>query len=194
MASETAIYQKVILSDQAPTDESLSGHREIQVVVRSPSKVTERKLIDVASSLTRPARVNQGWTTLHVIVEPLDTAELPPLGEPTHTEGGAGRVDHPVAILPIACRRPSTLPLTFNPGHFGLLRGFLPTDMGEGRTPSPALPAVSAMCCCSWALYPVFPVRAYRRKRAVSQITDSGLCHSCYHIALGRIGTCQTKA
>jgi hypothetical protein len=79
-------YQKVILSDQA-TDESLSGHREIQVVVRSPSKVTERKLIGVASSLTRPARVNQGWTTLHVIVEPLDTAELPPLGEPTHTEG-----------------------------------------------------------------------------------------------------------
>jgi hypothetical protein len=54
MASETTIYQKVILSDQAPTDESLSGHREIQVVVRSPSKVTERKLIDVASSLTRP--------------------------------------------------------------------------------------------------------------------------------------------
>jgi hypothetical protein len=87
MASETANYQKVILSDQAPTDESLSGHREIQVVVRSPSKVTERKLIDVASSLTRPARVNQGWTTLHVIVEPLGTAELPPLGEPTHTEG-----------------------------------------------------------------------------------------------------------
>jgi hypothetical protein len=37
-------------------------------------------------------------------------------------------VDHPVAILPIACRRPSTLPLTFNPGHFGLLRGFLPTE------------------------------------------------------------------
>ena len=85
MASETANYQKVILSDQAPT--ALSGHREIQVVVRSPSKVTERKLIDVVSSLTRPARVNQGWITLHVIVEPLDTAELPPLGEPTHTEG-----------------------------------------------------------------------------------------------------------
>ena len=41
----------------------------------------------MASSLTRPARVNQGWTTLHVIVEPLGTAELPPLGEPTHTEG-----------------------------------------------------------------------------------------------------------
>src|ERR1700737_422819 len=87
MASETANYQKIILSDQAPTDESLSGHREIQVVVRSPSKVTERKLIDVASSLTRPARVNQGWTTLHVIVEPVDTAELPPLGETTHTDG-----------------------------------------------------------------------------------------------------------
>jgi hypothetical protein len=50
-------------------------------------------------------------------------------------------VDHLVAILPIACRRPSTLPLTFNPGPFGLLRGFLPTGMGEGRQPSPALSA-----------------------------------------------------
>jgi hypothetical protein len=86
MASETTTYQKVILSDQAPTDDSLAGHREIQVVVRSPSKVTERKLIDVASTLTRHARMNQGWTTLHVAVEPLDAAELPPLGEPTHTE------------------------------------------------------------------------------------------------------------
>jgi hypothetical protein len=87
MASETATYQKVILSDQAPADDSLSGHREIQVVVRSPSKITERKLIDVVSTLTRNARMNQGWTTLHVVVEPLDAAELPLLGEPTHTEG-----------------------------------------------------------------------------------------------------------
>jgi hypothetical protein len=87
MASETATYQKVILSDQAPVDDSSSGHREIQVVVRSPAKVEERKLIDVTSSLTRHARMNQGWTTLHAIVEPLDAAELPPLGEPTHTEG-----------------------------------------------------------------------------------------------------------
>jgi len=87
MASESAIYQKVILGDQAPADESLSGHREIQVVVRSPSKVRERKLIDIASSLTRNARMNQGWTALRVVVEPLDASELPPLGEPTHTEG-----------------------------------------------------------------------------------------------------------
>ena len=106
MASETAIYQKVILSDQAPTDESLSGHREIQVVFRSPSKVTERKLIDVASSLTRPARVNQGWTTLHVIVEPLDTSGVAATWRTDAYRGRAGRVDHPVAILPIACRRP----------------------------------------------------------------------------------------
>lgn len=87
MASGTFIYHKVILSDQAPADESLSGHREIQVVVRGPSNVRERKLIDVASSLTRNARMNQGWTTLHVIVEPMDPAEWPPLGEPAHTEG-----------------------------------------------------------------------------------------------------------
>jgi hypothetical protein len=31
--------------------------------------------------------MNQGWTTLNVVVEPLDAAELPPLGEPTYTEG-----------------------------------------------------------------------------------------------------------
>jgi hypothetical protein len=87
MASETAKYHKLILSDQAPADESLSGHREIQVVVRAPSQVNERRLIDVATSLTRQTRIRQGWTTLHVVVEPLDEAELPPLGEPTHTEG-----------------------------------------------------------------------------------------------------------
>jgi hypothetical protein len=87
MASETANYHKLILSDQAPADESLSGHREIQVVVRAPSQVAERRLIDLATSLTRPARMHQGWSTLHVVVDPLDEAELPPLGEPTHTEG-----------------------------------------------------------------------------------------------------------
>lgn len=87
MAFETSNYHKVILSDQAPTDDSLSGHREIQIVVRSPSKVTEQKLIDLASSLTRHMRMNQGWDTLHVVVEPLDKVELPSLGEPTHTEG-----------------------------------------------------------------------------------------------------------
>jgi hypothetical protein len=31
--------------------------------------------------------MNQGWMTLNVVVEPLDAAELPPLGEPTYTEG-----------------------------------------------------------------------------------------------------------
>jgi len=87
MASESANYQKLILTDQAPADESLSGHREIQVVVRSLARVKEQRLIDVATSLTRHARMRQGWTTLHVIVEPLDQADLPPLGEPTHTEG-----------------------------------------------------------------------------------------------------------
>ena len=87
MAFETSNFQKVILSDQAPADQSISGHREIQVVVRSPSDVTEQRLIDLASSLTRSARMNQGWSTLHVIVEPLAAKELPPIGNPTHTEG-----------------------------------------------------------------------------------------------------------
>ena len=87
MASETTNYHKLVLSDQAPADESLSGHREIQVIVRTPSRVKEQRLIDLATSLTRPARMNQGWSTVHVVVEPLAAAELPPLGEPTHTEG-----------------------------------------------------------------------------------------------------------
>ena len=34
-------------------------------------------------------------------------------------------MDYPVAILPIACRRPSTLSLTFTSGPFGLLRGLM---------------------------------------------------------------------
>jgi quercetin dioxygenase-like cupin family protein len=92
-----------------------------------------------------------------------------------------------------AIRLPSSfyLTLTFNPGPFGLLRGFLPTGMGR---PAPALSAVSAMSAVAGGPYPNFPVRAYRRNRAVSQIIDSGLCHSCDHIAVGRIGTCQIKA
>jgi len=32
--------------------------------------------------------MNQGWTTLNVVVESLDAAELPPLGEPTYTTEG----------------------------------------------------------------------------------------------------------
>ena len=87
MPSETAAYHKVILTDQAPADPSLSGHREIQIVARSSSNVRGKKLIEVATALTQHKRMNQGWTTLHVIVESLNAAELPPLGEPAHTEG-----------------------------------------------------------------------------------------------------------
>jgi hypothetical protein len=103
-------------------------------------------------------------------------------------------VDHPVAILPIACRRPSTLPLTFNPGPFGLLRGFSRRAWARDARPALRFPRFQLCAAAAGGPYPIFPVRAYRRNRAVSQITDSGLCHSCYHIAVGRIGTCQTKA
>jgi hypothetical protein len=59
MASETANYQKLILGDQAPADESLSGHREIKIVVRTASQVKERRLIDVTTNLTRQARMSR---------------------------------------------------------------------------------------------------------------------------------------
>src|SRR6202011_5433918 len=48
------------------------------------------------------------------------------------------------------------IPLPSTPALFGLLRGILRTGMGEGRPPSPALSAVSAMCCCSWRALPSF--------------------------------------
>ena len=44
-------------------------------------------MIEFATKLTEHARVNQGWSGVHVIVEPMEFRELPPLGEPRHVEG-----------------------------------------------------------------------------------------------------------
>jgi hypothetical protein len=67
-------------------DNPVLGH-EIQVIVGSPSKVAKGALIEFAKELTEHIRVNQGWSGEHVIVEPIEFRELPPLGEPTHVEG-----------------------------------------------------------------------------------------------------------
>ena len=67
-----------------PADDSLSG-REIQLIVGSPSKMAESALVEFASQFTRDMRTNQGWSTVHVIVEPIELQK--PLGNPTHTKG-----------------------------------------------------------------------------------------------------------
>ena len=86
MPSENHHYSKIILNDNMPVDDSLSG-REIQLIVGSPTNMAESALVEFASEFTRHTRMNQGWRTVQVIVEPMEPQELPPLGAPTHTEG-----------------------------------------------------------------------------------------------------------
>ena len=74
------------LSQAATVDNPAAGH-EIVVIVGSPSKVAKATLIEFATKLTEHTRVNQGWSGVHLIVEPLQFRELPPLGEPRHVEG-----------------------------------------------------------------------------------------------------------
>jgi len=74
------------LSQTATVVNPVAGH-EIVVIVGSPSKVAKATLIEFATKLTQHTRVSQGWSGVHVIVEPLAFRELPPLGEPRHVEG-----------------------------------------------------------------------------------------------------------
>jgi hypothetical protein len=74
------------LSQAATVDNPVAGH-EIVVIVSSPSKVVKATLIEFATKLTEHTRVNQGWSGVHVIVEPMEFRELPPLGEQRHLEG-----------------------------------------------------------------------------------------------------------
>jgi hypothetical protein len=86
MPSTNHHYAKVILNDNLPAEDSLSG-REIQLIVGSPKKLAESHLVEFASEFTRHIRASQGWGTVHIVVQPIELQELPPLGEPTHTEG-----------------------------------------------------------------------------------------------------------
>jgi|SRR5271165_272424 len=74
------------LSQAATVDNPVAGH-EVVVIVSSSSKVAKATLIEFATKLTEHTRVNQGWSGVHVIVEPMRFRELPPLGEPRHVEG-----------------------------------------------------------------------------------------------------------
>jgi hypothetical protein len=70
MPPENNYYNEVILNDPTLTlDNPVAGH-EIQMIVGSPSKVAKGTLIDFAKKLMEHTRVNQGWSGVHVIVEP----------------------------------------------------------------------------------------------------------------------------
>ena len=87
MPPENNYYSEVILNDPTLTvNNPVEGH-EIQIIIGSASKAAKGTLIDFAKKLTEHTRVNQGWSGVHVIVEPMEFRELPALGEPTYTEG-----------------------------------------------------------------------------------------------------------
>ena len=86
MPLQNDYYAKVVLSDKSPVDDSLSS-REIQLILGNPTKLAESDVVEFATEFTRHMRMNQGWGTEHVHVEPIEFGELPSLGEPTHTEG-----------------------------------------------------------------------------------------------------------
>jgi hypothetical protein len=86
MLPENYHYAKVVLNENMPADDSLSA-REIQLIVSNPAKMSKDALIEFASEFTRHTRMNQGWSTVHAAAEPLEFQELPPLGEPAHSEG-----------------------------------------------------------------------------------------------------------
>jgi hypothetical protein len=85
MPSENHSYAKILLNDNLPADDSVSGH-EIQLIIGSPSKMDESALVEFALEFTKHMRVSRGWKTVQVVVEPMTFQELPPLGKPTHTE------------------------------------------------------------------------------------------------------------
>jgi hypothetical protein len=74
------------LSQATTVDNPVAGH-EIVIIISSPSKVAKATLIEFATTLTQHARVSQGWSGVHVIVEPMKFRDLPSLGEPRHVEG-----------------------------------------------------------------------------------------------------------
>src|SRR5260370_37998223 len=71
------------LSQTVTVDNPVAGH-EIVVIARRPSKLAKAPLIEFATKLTEHTGVNPGWSGVHVIVEPMEFRELPPLGEPRH--------------------------------------------------------------------------------------------------------------
>jgi hypothetical protein len=70
----------------ATVEDPIAGH-EIVVIVGSPSKVAKATLIEFVTRLTEHTRVNQAWSGVHVVVEPMGFRELPPLGERRYVEG-----------------------------------------------------------------------------------------------------------
>jgi len=92
MPAENYCYTKVVLNDNMPVDDSLSG-REIQLIVGSPSKMAESTLVEFASQFTRDMRTKQGWSTVHVIVEPIEFQDSATGWKPNAYRGRHERLD-----------------------------------------------------------------------------------------------------
>src|SRR5580704_4859304 len=82
---------KTIVTPRLSLTTTCPSTTPFQVVKSSSSLVVHQKWQSppwlFASQFTRDMRTNQGWSTVHVIVEPIEFQDLPPLGNPTHTEG-----------------------------------------------------------------------------------------------------------
>jgi hypothetical protein len=70
MPSEDQYYAKILLNDNLPVDDSVSGH-EIQLIIGSLSKMEKSALVEFALEFTKRMRVSQCWNTVHVVVEPM---------------------------------------------------------------------------------------------------------------------------
>ena len=102
MLSDNLHYLQVILNDQAsaarvgdlarrdPWSMLAKPHsgREIHVIVGSPSTPAKAAAVQFAKELTSHLRLGQDWRSLNVTVQRLDPDQLPPLGQPAHTDRG----------------------------------------------------------------------------------------------------------
>jgi hypothetical protein len=61
--------------------------REIKVIVSSPSKISESRVVKFAKKVTKHLRTRQGWSAFNVNVQSMETQQLPRLGTPQQVEG-----------------------------------------------------------------------------------------------------------
>jgi hypothetical protein len=98
MSSQTHNYSLVTLNDlvvpgfagimrESVRARKSPSDRELNVVVASPSNVSERKAIKFAKKVTKHIRVGRGWSFVSASVHSMAVRELPPLGTPQQTDG-----------------------------------------------------------------------------------------------------------
>ena len=97
MSSQNQSYSLAIL-DEHPFPAGFAGGkasllatrrdspREIKVIVASPSKISESRVVKFAKKVTKHLRTRQGWSAFNVNVQPMEIRQLPPLGTPQQME------------------------------------------------------------------------------------------------------------